>query len=196
MPKREELNSEQYIARGGSCCPVCHAQEFGHTTLVREKLEAPGDYAIQLVKCMACESTWNDLFKLSGFEICTYGDRSMTAAELKKIYGEETGGHPTQTYAAWQTVVASGQSDQGYWEWVEAVLAQESLQVHIRGKPYAASLEAIWSGTADNSPPTCTVVILSQMEPGEVDDEVGPMYKVRLPDGSVEEAFHSELTLT
>lgn len=38
-------------------------------------------------------------------------------------------------------------------------------------------------------------MILSQMGPDEVDDEVGPMYKVRLPDGTIEDAFHSELTL-
>lgn len=182
MPKRVELSNKQYMDGVGTCCPVCHAQEGEHTTFTRDQLQAEGDFATQLVTCQACESTWNDLFKLSGFEICSYGDRSMTAADLKKIYGDETSGHPIQTYASWQEVVASGQTDHGYWEWVEATLG-------AHGRPYAADLEASYH------PGGCKVVILSQMGPDEVDDEVGPMYKVRLPDGSVEDAFHSELTL-
>ena len=161
MPKREELSIEQYIARIGTCCPVCHAQDGQHTKLTREQLQAPGDYAFQLVTCLACESTWHDQFQLSGFEICAYGDRSMTAQDLKKLYGEETNGHPTKTIATWQAVIASGQSHQGYWEWVEEVLAQESSQICADGKPYADNLEAIWTGTADSSPPPGTVGILS-----------------------------------
>lgn len=170
------------MAGNGTCCPVCQLEEGQNKVFTRDQPQAQGDFATQLVTCPNCESTWNDLFQLTGFEICAYGDRSMTAAELKKIYGAEASGHPSLTYVAWQAVVASGQIDHGYWEWVEATLG-------AYGRPYAANLEATYG------PGDCKVMILSQLGPDEAEDEVGPMYKVRLPDGSVEDAFHSELTL-
>lgn len=135
MPKRVELTNKQYMDCVGTCCPVCHAQEGEHTTFTRDQLQAEGDFATQLVTCQACESTWNDLFKLSDLEICSYGDRSMTAADLKKIYGEDSCGHPTKSFVAWQAVIATGQSHLGYCEWVEAALAQEPSEACVHGQP-------------------------------------------------------------
>jgi hypothetical protein len=48
--------------------------------------------------------------------------------------------------------------------------------------------------TASDGPASCEVEVLRQLGPDEVDEEVGAMFKVRLPDGSTYDAFVDELS--
>lgn len=59
-----ETRQEAYLKRGGSRCPVCNSDQLEGDG----PYNADGDYAWHRIKCLRCDSTWNDIYKLSGFD--------------------------------------------------------------------------------------------------------------------------------
>ena len=57
------LSSEQYAAEAGTRCPVCKATSIEST----EQVQVDGPNAWQEIRCNLCGSTWNELFRLTGF---------------------------------------------------------------------------------------------------------------------------------
>lgn len=64
------LDNEQYVAKGGLLCPVCETPCSVEGGLV----EVDGGVAYQNVNCTVCESTWTDLYALTGFDSLVKGD--------------------------------------------------------------------------------------------------------------------------
>lgn len=60
MPKTDR----QYIKTSGQQCPSCEAHEV--TTV--DHVETDGGSAWQEVKCDSCEATWQDIYKLTGYD--------------------------------------------------------------------------------------------------------------------------------
>ncbi len=56
---------------------------------------------------------------------------------------------------------------------------------------------AIWTSTEAASKGPMTVTVLGPLDPSEYDiEEVGAMYNIELPDGSMYQAFEEELVFT
>lgn len=63
--KVEEFDAEKhYVNRGGNHCPYCNAEDEHLETI--GKMQVDGPNAWQEVRCIRCNATWQDLFKLVG----------------------------------------------------------------------------------------------------------------------------------
>lgn len=57
------MTSEEYVARGGLCCPVC-----GSTNVDGGHMTAEYTSAWAEVTCLDCESEWRDVYTMAGYE--------------------------------------------------------------------------------------------------------------------------------
>lgn len=193
MPQLPNLTTDQYLQDLGTSCPVCHVDEADVGGFDRDQIVALGSEATQEVTCKACQSTWNDLYKLYGFHIETFGERALTADELKILHSEHEDGHPCLTKSCWHNAIVAGTTLAGYWDWVAgqlgAALANKTVE-----PAYRPMTEYSWTSSAEAGPSTCLVTVVSLLGRDDVDEVVGHMYNVRLPNGSIEQAFHDELS--
>jgi formate dehydrogenase maturation protein FdhE len=58
------LTSEEYVAKGGGCCPFC-----GSGDLTGRFIEVDGRTAAQPVDCNNCEAEWIDMYTLTGYQV-------------------------------------------------------------------------------------------------------------------------------
>lgn len=56
------LTDEEYVAKAGNACPVCH-ENMTHGG----DLEVAGRTASQSVTCLLCGATWADVYQLVGY---------------------------------------------------------------------------------------------------------------------------------
>ena len=57
-------SDEQYIKTSGLQCPACEAYEV--TTI--DRVETDDGSAWQEVNCDSCKATWQDIYKLTGYD--------------------------------------------------------------------------------------------------------------------------------
>jgi hypothetical protein len=63
MPvKRKPEGDIDYRLRGGNYCPVCGCDE-----IEGDSVDIQGAYAVQEVRCLQCEHSWSDVYKLMGY---------------------------------------------------------------------------------------------------------------------------------
>ena len=60
---------EKYLASGGGNCPVC-----GKHNLEGESVDIDGGSATQEMYCTDCESSWTDMYTLTGYADLKIGD--------------------------------------------------------------------------------------------------------------------------
>jgi formate dehydrogenase maturation protein FdhE len=60
------ISNEEYVSKSGNVCPLC-----GSRNIESESIEADGTVAWAFTKCHDCESEWNDLYKLTAYDILT-----------------------------------------------------------------------------------------------------------------------------
>jgi transposase-like protein len=58
------MTHEEYISHGGSKCPYCESTNIAADGM----LEVDGTDAWQDIECEDCGETWQDVFKLVGYE--------------------------------------------------------------------------------------------------------------------------------
>lgn len=56
------LSNEQYVAKGGTQCPVCRA-----TDISGGEVNVDAGHAYQAITCNVCSATWNDVYTLVGY---------------------------------------------------------------------------------------------------------------------------------
>jgi hypothetical protein len=59
---RRAMSPRAYRQRGGGCCPVCRSGD-----LDADHVQIDGTAVWQNVRCLACGSRWQDLYKLTGY---------------------------------------------------------------------------------------------------------------------------------
>lgn len=58
------MSDREYVSNGGSKCPVCHSEEIEGVA----NTDMDGDWISKGVVCKNCNSTWDDIFTLSGYD--------------------------------------------------------------------------------------------------------------------------------
>ena len=61
MSKRP-LTDAEYVAKLGTCCPVCRG-----TDVEGGPVEIDGGSASQEIRCNTCGASWNDTYTLTGY---------------------------------------------------------------------------------------------------------------------------------
>ena len=74
------LTEKQYVAEGGGKCPVCKG-----TDIVGGSTDYIGDTIIQEIHCQVCQASWNDLYKLDGYEFHDYDGVGRPQALLQDV---------------------------------------------------------------------------------------------------------------
>ena len=68
MPNKEKkikiLSQRQYVKRSGNLCPFCHS----HNIEGNGSIQSDADYVWQNITCLDCHKTWQDLYKLVGYD--------------------------------------------------------------------------------------------------------------------------------
>ncbi len=59
----EPLTQKQFIEEGGSCCPSCKGSD-----IESEGIEVDGSIAWAEVSCNECSATWQELYKICGYD--------------------------------------------------------------------------------------------------------------------------------
>ena len=59
-----EMRQKPYLDSGGSKCPVCNSDQLEGDG----PYNADGDYVWHKIWCLRCESAWNDIDLLTGFD--------------------------------------------------------------------------------------------------------------------------------
>lgn len=57
------LTNKEFTRLGGLQCPGCNS-----TNLEADRVEADGSDAWGKVHCLDCGATWNDIYKLAGYD--------------------------------------------------------------------------------------------------------------------------------
>lgn len=58
-----KFTSEQHVANAAGVCPQC-----GATNITGGFVEIEGCKAFQKVGCNSCDATWNDIYRLVGYD--------------------------------------------------------------------------------------------------------------------------------
>jgi len=61
MAKKTKVSDKQHASRQGTACPACGSNDITAN-------EWDGEDACQQVECNECGSTWNDVYKMTGFD--------------------------------------------------------------------------------------------------------------------------------
>lgn len=69
MYDKPKLSEAEYVANGGSRCPMCNSFNIRTT----DEMDPNGTIGLQEVKCASCGATWQDRWKLDGYENITPG---------------------------------------------------------------------------------------------------------------------------
>jgi len=56
------LTSDEYVAKGGGCCPNCESGNIDG-----DSFEHGGSYVVQRVHCNECGALWDDVFVLDQY---------------------------------------------------------------------------------------------------------------------------------
>ena len=82
--KRKRLSAAQYVEKAGGICPCCGSDE-----LVGDSVEIGGGEAWQEVSCSGCDAVWNDLYKLTGYDLLDPGDSGAAEEDPPKSESPE-----------------------------------------------------------------------------------------------------------
>lgn len=68
MPKKEKkikrLSQKEYVKGDGMTCPFCHSKMIEGDGSINFE----GDIVSQNIYCLDCHKTWQDLYKLVGYD--------------------------------------------------------------------------------------------------------------------------------
>lgn len=119
------------------CCPKCGSPDHilvdteepcrmavdqSGEELVTVIIDAPSFSLSDEATCGKCRTTQ----ALRVFDV--FAEHLLTVEELRFKYAD-AGGHPCYTFAWWQSEVAKGQLEVGYWEWVLDALRSKEEQL-------------------------------------------------------------------
>lgn len=113
MPINPTMPNDQYVAKDGTCCPVCQENAFFDF----DTITVSDGVATQTVNCQACGSQWEDVYELDRYHLHHAGDKHAMSCELFDRYFGHPTGHATHTKANWRAAVQGG-CEQGYGDWL------------------------------------------------------------------------------
>lgn len=58
------LNEEDFVEKGGLCCPVCRSTEIETTG----PATVSDLYVFHAVRCNSCKAEWSDRYELAGYD--------------------------------------------------------------------------------------------------------------------------------
>ena len=61
----KQMTDAEYVARKGTSCPWCGSNDLEAQV---DEAQADGNDAMIPVSCLACGKSWEDLYKLAGYE--------------------------------------------------------------------------------------------------------------------------------
>lgn len=64
MSQDKPVTSDEYVQKGGTCCPFC-----GSTDINGGQVEIDAGTACQPVDCSECEKEWTDTYSLTGYVV-------------------------------------------------------------------------------------------------------------------------------
>lgn len=95
--------NEQYVAKGGMCCPFCQACEVS-----AGRLKVDGPTITQVVECAVCQRDWVDVYTLTGYQV----EGESQAPDAAPASPGETAWHPCSIH--FERVESDGATTRAY----------------------------------------------------------------------------------
>ena len=70
------LTPEQYVARGGSVCPVCHSAD-----IEGQDVDVDNGKVFQECSCNSCEAEWIDVYELVRYDKLQVFGKALPATD-------------------------------------------------------------------------------------------------------------------